>query len=158
MVAWLLDPSASHGLGAEFLTATLRRSFPEQGLGPLGTARPECEVPRSGCRADIVVWGDDFTLVIENKVDAPEGAAQCDTLFDRFRDDINPLFLLLCPRAHDRLPRSATGEARKVFRVVTYAAVRQDLHAVLDGSRDDPPGPGRDVAQDYLRTLRRVFR
>ena len=46
---------------------------------------------RNDREADLVVRGEDFTLVIENKVDAPEQPHQCDDLFSNFKNESAPL-------------------------------------------------------------------
>ena len=52
---------------------------------------------RNDREADLVVWGRNFTLVIENKVDALEQPSQCDDLFENFKNEKKPLFLFLTP-------------------------------------------------------------
>lgn len=158
MVAWLLDPSAGHGLGDRFLRAFLARAFPGQPMDGFESARTECEVARLGCRADIVVWSDGFTLIIENKVDAQEGGDQCDVLYNRFVEEHNALFVLLCPKVRPELPKSATGEAKEAFVVLDYPGLRADLVDALAASADLPPARARHVAEDYVQTLRRVFK
>jgi len=152
-IAWLMDPSARHGLGTRFLERTLARCFPGEPFERLDRANPACEVVRAECRVDIVVWGLDFTIVIEAKVDAPEGPAQCDYQYEQFVDEPGSRFIFLSPRG--RSPRTATGDAKDAFRPLSFAAIRDDLRAALaDGPSD---AEGRGAAADYLRTLDKEF-
>lgn len=156
MIAWLLDPCARHGLGTAFLERLLQRAFPEQAFGDLLQARPTCEVTRGDCRADIVVWMNDATIVVENKVDAEESPRQCDILYERFIDNVGARFVFLTPTG--RAPTTATGDATDAFAAIGYGDVRVALNAALGAVRTTAPPWGRRAAEDYLRTLGRDFR
>lgn len=151
-IAWLMDPAARHGLGPRFLELILTRTFPGEEFPSLDRATPVCEVVRGECRVDIVVWAPELTLVVEAKVDADEGPAQCDYQYDQFCGEVGSRFIFLSPRG--RAPRTVTGEAREAFRSLSFAAVRDDLRAALAASQ---PVIGRGAAEDYLRTLEREF-
>lgn len=151
-VAWLMDPAARHGLGTRFLQRVLARTFPGETFANLDRAIPVCEVTRAECRLDIVVWGGDFTIVIEAKVDADEGAAQCDYQYAQLSSEPGARFIFLTPRG--RLPRSATGDAKEAFVPLSFAAIREDLR---DALAEAPDANGRGAAEDYLRTLEREF-
>ncbi len=164
MIAWLLDPCGRHGLGPVGLREFLREAYPE-GLSDalvlaLPHARTRREEQRGDCRIDVVVRaGYELTLVVENKVDAPEGHRQCDAYFEAFKSDPGARFVFLTPEG--RPPVSATGEAAKAFRSMSY----RQLHDVLSRSLRavDAPQPrsgiteGRRVVESYLRTLDREF-
>lgn len=156
MIAWLLDPCARHGLGTRFLAGVLRRSFPTDEFRNLVGARPECEVTRGDCRADIVIWMSDATIVVENKVDANEGRQQCDTLFERFGADVGARFILLTPSG--KRPESATGDAAEAFASMSYGDVRAILADALATASAGQSPWGRRAAEDYLRTLQKEFR
>lgn len=151
-IAWLLDPAAQHGLGAVLLQRTLERAFPDDPFRDLEGARTFCEVTRGECRIDVLVEAPGLVVVIEAKVDAAEGPAQCDYQFEQFSGDVGARFVFLTPRG--RPPRTATGDAAEAFRTLSFAAIRDDLRAAL-ASRG--PAPGRGAAEDYLRTLEREF-
>jgi len=68
VLRWLFDPRESHGLGSAFLEEFYKRVF---GRVPASTstAFARCEVQSGSERADIVVCGRNWRLVIENKID-----------------------------------------------------------------------------------------
>lgn len=154
MVAWLFDPSGRHGLGDRFLRGVLAAAFPGESFERLPQARPECEVAREECRADIVVWAPDVTLVVETKVDDVERPRQCDVLFARFGDEPAARFIFLTPDG--RRPLTASGAAGQAFAAVSFSELRLTLDRALreTSARES----ARHVAEDYLRTLRKEFR
>lgn len=153
MVAWLLDPSARHGLGDHFLRNLLAVCFSDE-TAEFDVRSVECEVSRGDTRADIVVWGDQQTLVIENKVDAPEGDRQCDRLYERFGDEIGARFVFLSPSG--RFPRTATGEAVSAFSALSYSTLAECLSGAL--ARSSMSGAdGRPVAVNFLSTIKEQF-
>ena len=155
VLAWLMDPLAPHGLGSTFLGAFLVACDPSWELhGTLHDVHIRCEEARPSCRADIVVWTDEFTLVVENKIDAAEGTDQCDRIYADFKDEPDPRFVFLSPSG--RLPLTATGEARAHFRTVSYRTLTRDLAALLI---PEPSGtaPGRAAAEGYFHTLQEMF-
>lgn len=154
IIAWLLDPSARHGLGTRFLDSFLERAFHEA-FDDTDRARTRCEVTRGECRADIVIDTSTWTIIIENKVDAIESPRQCDILFERFGNDPGARFVLLTPSGTK--PESASGEAAEAFASLSYRDIREMLARAL-GSTAAGSVRGRHIAEDYLRTLEREFR
>lgn len=77
-LGWVCDPEARHGLGDSFLRSMLEAT----GDVPPITAPVvvDLELTRTRSRADIVVRGSSWTLVVEVKVDAGEGERQCQRL------------------------------------------------------------------------------
>jgi hypothetical protein len=155
LLAWLLDPAMRHSLKAEFLRRLLGRLFPGDRFENLEQARSQTEVTRGPGRADIVVWGSDFTLVIENKVDATEGGDQCDYYYRAFSSETRPLFVFLTPDGRD--PSSATGVAREAYKPLGYGDIAAELHATLDSVQAVPGAEARSVAEGYLQALRHEF-
>lgn len=162
MLAWLLDPMAAHGLGTRTLRSLLAivDARPERELASPWAIRTRCEVARAHSRADIVVEAPGLRVVVENKVDAPEGDRQCDRLHEDFQEDRREvLFIFLTPTG--RRPTSATGAAADAFRAVSYRALLQALERHLDPEGYlDPEGPaaqrvGRATALNYLHTVKR---
>src|SRR5436309_9750582 len=70
VLAWLLDPVESHGLGDAFLREFMRKSV---GVEPPSVIdiRVVPEFPFHDCRFDIYVKGERWCLVVENKIEAP---------------------------------------------------------------------------------------
>jgi hypothetical protein len=153
MIAWLLDPMSRHGLGQAFLRNVLDECFAAE--APHGRVRSvRCEVGRGETRADIVVFADTFTLVIENKVNAPEGHRQCDRLYERFGGEVDARFVFLSPDG--RSPVTATGEAAEAFATLSYRTVADCLEQAL-ASRPEGGADGRAVAVNYVTTLEGMF-
>lgn len=157
LLAWLLDPQARHGFGAAFLEGVLRHCAPEATFPDLQRARSDVEVTRGDTRADIVVFGSQFTLIIENKVNAGEQARQCDRLHARFQEEPGALFLFLSPTG--RAPETATGAAAEAFKSIRYA----EIAVLLGKALNHPEGKGstrhgRETASNYLATVEKEFR
>lgn len=155
LLAWLLTPTGRHGLGSAFLTRLLEycRGTP---IPALPTVRDvTCEYTRNDRRADVVVWGRDFTLVIENKVDAGEQPAQCDDLYECFRDEPDPLFVFLSPDG--RPPTTATTDAaRAAFKAISWPRVRVMIEDVA-GSATSQVTIAAAVVDNYTVTLKEQF-
>ena len=149
LLAWLLNPQARHGLGPAFLNGIIRHCAPEISFSDLHRARCELEVHRVDTRADIVVFAPQFTLVIENKVDAGEQPCQCDRLYEHFGRDPGAVFLFLSPSG--RAPQTASGSAKEAFKPVRYADIARLLEQALTRSAGEGATPrGREVALNYL--------
>lgn len=155
MIAWLLDPLSKHGLGPEFLQAVLDDVFPHDQHDVSGLTTVECEVARGDTRADIIVWGGDFTLIIEVKVDAGEGDRQCDRLYERFSTEPGALFLFLTPKG--RSPKTATGEAAEAFQSLNFKHLLELLDGLIDQDTATSPDIGRATTNNYVRTLQKEF-
>jgi hypothetical protein len=152
MLAWILDPEGRHGFGRRFLDQIVSSHIPDLDPATFRVWDVQREVQQLETRADIIVWGDSTTIVIEVKVDAGEGPRQCDRLYQRFSDTPDPKFVFLTPSG--RPPITATGNAVGAFVPVSFADVREILQVVLaEGSNGDGVG----VATDYLQTLSEEF-
>ena len=157
VLKWLLTPTARHGLGCslaerlvEHCTGTLRRK-------PLAVKEVAFSVWRHGREADLVVWGDSFTLIIENKVDAGEQPRHADDLYENFKDETAPLFLFLTPDGRE--PLTATDpDAQRAFRCISWPSV---LTMIQDALAESPSPPRSatavSVVENYLRTLKEQF-
>jgi hypothetical protein len=84
VLAWFLDPRASHGLGPAFLAAFLdevarsTQDWPRL-VGDLSratVATEEWPLSSTSNRVDIALDGPDFVFFVEVKIDAPEGPNQ----------------------------------------------------------------------------------
>ncbi len=157
MLKWLLTPTARHGLGCGLVKGLVEHLTGEPVPAPMAVSRVDFSHWRNEREADLVVWGQNFTLIVENKVDASEQPDQCDDLYENYKSEIAPLFLFLTPDG--RWPLTATTpEARGTFKAISWPEVRTMLEAALDKSR---PATGVadavDVVSNYLRTLKEQF-
>jgi hypothetical protein len=172
MLGWLLDPGAPTGLGTRFLRRFLVEI--DSALSSISEERLEsvsvqCEVARLASRADVVLFGDDFTVVVEVKVDAVEGPEQCLRLYRDFRNEPSPRYVFLTPRGEQ--PVTARKEAGGEFVSLSYRRVSALLDAVLEeeeatSSRmSGPPGSpmslahtvGRATCMSYAFALSQEF-
>ena len=157
MLEWLLTPTARHGLGCGFVERLVEHCTREPVSAPLAVRKVVFSEWRNDREADLVVWGRNFTLVIENKVDASEQPRQCDDLYENFKNEAAPLFLFLTPTG--RPPHTATTpRSQHAFKTLSWPEVRAMLEATLNESAPatalaDAP----DVVRNYLRTLKEQF-
>ena len=154
---WLLTPTNRHGLGCALVRRLVEHCTGKPAPSPLAVRDVTFSQWRNGREADLVVKGEDFTLVIENKVDADEQPDQCNDLYTHFKDEKAPLFLFLTPDGHEH--RTATApRAQRAFRVLSWREVRWMIEAALTESQ---PASGSaeavDVVENYLRTLKEQF-
>ena len=157
MLEWLLKPTGRHGLGGGFVRQLVERCTGKPVPAPLAVRKVAFSVWRNDREADLVVWSENFTLVIENKVDADEQPSQCEDLYRNFKNENAPLFLFLTPDG--RKPHTAaTADAQRAFHALSWPEVRVMLETALSESR---PAAGVatavDVVRNYLRTLREQF-
>lgn len=156
LLAWLLTPTARHGLGSALLSRLLEHCRESPTLAPPLVRAVTCEYTRNTRRADIIVWGDDFTLVIENKVDADEQPAQCDDLYANFKNEPGSIFVFLTP--HGRAPTTAMApEARRAFVAIAWFEVREMIEDAMAGSTPRNPRSALTIVQNYVATLREQF-
>ena len=158
MLQWLLTPTARHGLGSGLVRRLVTHCKGKLTPAPLAVTNVKFSQWRNDREADLVVWGEEFTLVIENKVNADEQPRQCEDLYENFRHEIAPLFLFLTPDGHE--PRTATTPvARRAFNTISW----RELRAMIETTLGEPRPAARatdavDVVVNYLRTLKEQFR
>lgn len=156
LLAWLLTPTARHRLGSAVLTRILAHCRGSAVGSPETVRDISCEYARNLRRADIIVWGEDFTLVVENKVDAEESPGQCEDLYANFKNEPGPLFLFLTPDGHP--PQTATSAAaRAAFTSVAWPTIRGMIEDAIEASPRRNRASALAVARDYVRTLREQF-
>ena len=157
MLAWLLNPTHRHGLGFGLVRRLLEHCSGEPVPAAPAVRTVKFFEWRHGREADLVVWGEDFTLIIENKVDADEQDDQCDDLYLNFEKEIAPLFLFLTPDG--RTPRTATTPcAQRAFRTVSWPEIGAMIEAALNEARPVPEAADAvDVVENYLRTVKDQF-
>ena len=126
VLAWLLDPCEAHGLGPAFLEALLSKvsnpTVPPNSSGVI----VEREKQEGGGRPDIVVHGEGWYLVIENKIDTRERNGQTHRYAQRCgaKPGLSKFFYYLTPRGDE--PDSSE------FTSVTYRTIRQVLEKVIE--------------------------
>ena len=157
MLAWLLNPTGRHGLGCALVRRLVEHCTVEPVPASLAVRTVTFSEWGNDREADLVVRGEDFTLVIENKVDASEQPRQCDDLYLNFKNERAPLFLFLTPDG--RKPRTATALcAQRAFRTLSWSEVRAMIETALNESRPASGAAGAvDVVGNYLRTLKEQF-
>ncbi|MYA37992.1 MAG: hypothetical protein F4194_04205 [Acidimicrobiia bacterium] len=157
MLEWLLNPMGRHGLGCEFVERLVEHCTRKPVSAPLAVRKVKFSVWRNDREADLVVWGRNFTLVIENKVDASEQPSQCDDLYENFKNEKAPLFVFLTPSG--RKPHTATTRcSQRAFNTLSWPEVRAMLEEALNKSQPAAEVAGAtDVVNNYLRTLEEQF-
>ena len=158
MLQWLLKPTRRHGLGSGLVRRLVEHCTGEPTRVSLTVREVAFSQWRNDREADLVVWGEDFTLVIENKVDATEQPRQCDELYANFKNEKLPRFLFLTPDG--RKPRTATTPgALRAFKTLSWPEVRTMIETALNESRPASSGAvAVDVVRNYLRTLQEQFK
>ncbi len=158
MLKWLLTPTARHGLGSGLVERLVEHCTGQAVSVPLEVEKVVFSEWRNDREADLVVWGRNFTIIIENKVDASEQPSQCDDLYENFKNENAPLFVFLTPDG--RKPHTATTRrSRCAFKTLSWPEVRAMLEEALNESRSATEvASGIDVVKNYLRTLKEQFR
>ena len=157
VLKWLLTPTARHGLGCSLAERLVEHCTGKPPRKPLAVRKVAFSVWRHRREADLVVWGDSFTLIIENKVDAGEQPDQVDDLYANFKTETAPLFLFLTPDG--RKPLTATDpDAQRAFQCISWPSVRKMIEAALAESPSvSSSATGVAVVENYLRTLKEQF-
>ena len=155
-LAWLLRPDGHHDLGSAMLSGLLAR------LGITGTAgdvRVVCEESRgddqgSGLdrktRADLVVYGDGWTIVFEAKTFAPEQDRQLDRLHHHWKREASPCFIFLTRSARE--PVSANNSSAH-WHPLTWDEIARLARAAASGYPQAAAG-----VSDYAETLEAFHR
>lgn len=161
LIAWLLVPTGRHGLGRAFLRGFLDAAWPGEGLMSSGLVSVETEVTAGGldahgriheARADIVVRGNELTVVVENKVDAGEQVDQCERLYWAWAADPGDTrWLFLTPTGRPPVTASSTA-AQAAWKAMSYSQLRDVVASVL-GPSVSAAAAGRPTAIQYLNTL-----
>ncbi len=162
VLAWLLDPQESHGIGGRFLTNFLR-----------GTCAPSGVLDDDWTRGRIIrewrnevdgVWGyldilvlnesEQTLCAIENKVFSSEHSEQL-TRYRKALADSYPDFT----RHHVFLTRRGTlpyrEKEREYWTPATYAMVLDVVNQIISDSEDPVKEDVRSFLQQYAVTLRR---
>lgn len=164
ILAWLLTPTGRHGLGNRALTRLLMHYDVQHGAVDeaevgIGTKdadhlyEVECSYWRNGREADIYARGEDFSLVIEMKVNAAESTAQLTDLHANFNTE-GARFLFLTRDGGK--PTTATGDAQRDFETISWPQIRCMIEAALV-DRVPQKGAAVAVVENYVMTLKERF-
>ena len=157
VLAWLLDPLAPHGLGATTLRSLLQHlnSVSQEPLFPsfggLERTTVVLEEARGRTRADVILYGPSWAIVIEAKMGAAEQPEQGQRLAANWPDAI---YVFLTKRG-----RAMSTAGASVWLPLTWTTV---LNFVRDALRsaEKPPTPAartaRAAVRDYLITTRHM--
>jgi hypothetical protein len=148
LLGWLCDPSGEHGLGTTFLRAFLELVGSPFPADPSATVSLEVEGGSGLSRADLVIDLPTGRVVIENKVDAPEGPEQCLRLS---QDHPAPAHLVLL--SPGLLAPLTAGTSLPRWKAVRW----QQVGCALSECVASAWGPARHIAIEYAATLRRLF-
>lgn len=149
-LAWLLRPDGHHGLGHSMLTGLLRKLAVDTQNPHPGQVRVVLEETREQTRADLVVYGSDWTLVIEAKVFASEQGEQLDRLHQLWCDEPGPVFVFLT-RGQRAPTTAATSDGN--WKPLTWEQVAEVAAAMVRSRAGVAPG-----VHDYITTLESYHR
>ena len=167
VLAWLLTPGESHGLGPTFLRRFLSRLLMEneQAAVSLSPASFELldfsdvEVRREWQNIDILAHSktDGWALLIENKIHSGEGKGQLLRYLDWVKREkefhnhqIIPVYLTL----EGDNPSDEAAEAG--YLPVSHVQVLELAERIVDQNRSRIPNDARVLLDHYLSTLRRL--
>lgn len=128
VLAWLLDPEESHGIGSRFLTIFMVRVFQKTDVCiPIEVLKNR---QFGSDRPDIVIRGHNWILVLENKIDAAEGEMQTSRYSERWRtlaamQKREPFFAFVSPNG---FPAKAVE-----FVPVSYGMIREMVEELQTG-------------------------
>ncbi|MGY1618177.1 PD-(D/E)XK nuclease family protein [Geodermatophilus sp. SYSU D00691] len=148
-LAWLLRPDGHHGLGPAVLDGLLDY-LEADGSGAHSGVRVVLEEQREETRADLVVYGPSWTIVVEAKTFAVEQERQLDRLHAHWSDEPTPCFVFLT--RGERLPLTAVA-SRAAWRGLTWRKVAEIARTVAGPIAGVAPG-----VHDYIATLEAYHR
>jgi hypothetical protein len=148
-LAWLLRSDGHHALGPALLDGLLRH-LGIDGSGTQTGVRVVLEEQRDETRADLVVYGGDWTVVVEAKTFAVEQERQLDRLYEHWRNEPDPCFVFLT--RGQRLPTTAV-HSRGQWRGLTWEKVADITRAAATSMTGAAPG-----VHDYIATLEAYHR
>jgi predicted transcriptional regulator len=134
VIAWLMKPTAPHGLKDAFLKAFFEKAF--RIAAPAGTLECRVAVKRKtdNGEVDIEVKGPRWWLIVENKIDCEEGRGQTEryaAYYKRFAKRGERFFPVFLSR-EGRRPES------RDFAPMSYRDLRHVLESVCESVRPAP--------------------
>lgn len=153
--AWLLQVDGSHGIGDAFLRRLLNDWMPAEGepkFGDLTMTSVVTEEAHDRTRADVIVRGPNWTVVIEAKVGAGEQNQQGRRLEEGWQKEA-PEFIFLT-RGGTRRMQSGS----EAWHPYSWRQVTKHLGEALATSGDTTlDHRGRPAACEFLRTLEAYY-
>ncbi len=143
-LAWLLRPDGHHGLGDSFLVALVARLDMDD-VVTTDAVQVRLEETRRDTRADLVVYSNTWTLLVEAKVFAVEQPEQLDRLHALWADDPDVRFVFLT--SGSRVPYTNV-KSHDRWTLLTWSDVADCLSQVITGRSGIAPG-----VHEYLATL-----
>lgn len=159
VIAWLLKPTARHGLGSRVLDRICSELWPDRQV-PEGPVSVRLEVDRviggEQARADVVTWAGDAIIVIENKLDAVEQPRQTERLFRTWEQEASDVrWVFLTPSG--RLPTTAgSPDILAEWRSLGFRRLAGIISESVI-SADDRETTGRRSVEQYLATLASLY-
>ncbi|MGY1751497.1 PD-(D/E)XK nuclease family protein [Blastococcus sp. SYSU D01042] len=148
-LAWLLRSDGHHGLGPAVLDGLLDY-LAIDGSGTEAGVRVVLEEQRDETRADLIVYGGDWTIVLEAKTFAVEQERQLDRLYAHWRDESAPCFVFL---TRGQRPPTTAVDSRGQWRALTWEQVADIARAAATSMTGAAPG-----VHDYIATLEAYHR
>jgi len=148
-LAWLLRPDGHHGLGSAFLDQFLAR-LGVHSSGSDVDVQVVVEEQRGDTRADLVVYGDTWTVVVEAKTFAGEQEEQLDRLHEHWQHEPVPYFVFLTRGVREMRTARRSSEA---WQPLTWEQVALLIVTALRAAPRAAPG-----VTDYLTTLEAYHR
>ena len=160
VIRWLLDPLAPHGIGTESLRHVLQlvsscaaaQEIETPPFDDPSSAKVSIEEPRGHTRADIVIEGRSWTIVVEAKINAPEKDRQGQLLSDVWP---GATYVYLSRKGGDMVSAGKEPWVSMRWRDL-LSAIRETAGVVATA----PPAGQRAqrAVQDYLEGARRLER
>lgn len=159
-LAWLLNPTESHGLGKLFLVKFLRDIATSEVLSELDELEIESlnynqvEIRREWKNIDLLVIVDQIVICIENKFysqDHSEQLSKYRKLVKQAFPDFKKAFVYLTPSGED--PKHK--EEREFYANYSYEEIISHAHRILSVYGENMHPGVKQYIQDYLTTLKR---
>lgn len=160
VLAWLLDPSGSHGLGDRFLRKFMRQVFSSERASDVDQLVASSidlgrvEILREWRNIDILVKAQRLVVCIENKVNAKEARHQLakyeHIVKSEFRDS-HHVFVFLTPDGGDSV---AGGQS---FVPLSYQFIADAVDQLRESFEDSLSQRAQIYLKDYTQAIRRVI-
>jgi hypothetical protein len=143
--AWLLDPAEAHGLGDAFLRQFMLKAIGE--APATANVKVTSEHKWGDGKFDVHVQGDEWRLVVENKIYDPTWPDQCDwyrRYCDGFTKPQRAWFIYVTPDSEKPLP--------SIHHWLSYGHIR----SILEPMR--PADAARQVIADFCEHVTEIQR